>query len=91
VPYILHKDRIQCDKVVSGVVELCDKIDWDVGALNYIFSRILYAWFIRRRGYKTLNAIDGLLGCVSKEFYRKVTVPYEKEKEFENGDVYLLF
>jgi hypothetical protein len=89
MPYILHKDRVQCDKVVKAVVDLCDKIDWDVGAINYIFSRILYKWFIRRNSYTTICKIRGTLGCVSDEFYRRVAAPYEDMKKHVNGDVYL--
>lgn len=91
MPYILYRDRPECDKAVESVVDLCDSIDWDIGAINYIFSRILYAWFIRRRNYATICTIMGTLRCVSDEFYRRIAAPYEDDKKHVNGDVYTLF
>jgi hypothetical protein len=39
-------------------------------------------------GYSKFNRAEGVLSAVSKEFYRRVVVPYENSKWLENGDVY---
>ena len=38
--------------------------------------------------YQTLCEIEGALQCLSKEVYRRITVPYEDKKIMENGDVF---
>ena len=58
------------------------------GNLNYVITRILIE-YLRVHGmcYDTLCDIDGVLGDIAKEWYRRVVVPYEDKKIFENGDL----
>ena len=59
------------------------------GVINYIITSIIYYWWrSSAQNYETLNAIQGCLDCVSKEFYRRIVVPYEEKKCAENGDVF---
>ena len=46
--------------------------------------------FIAMNGvsYTTLNAVAGVLSCLSMEVYRRITAPYEEEKRSENGEVF---
>jgi hypothetical protein len=59
------------------------------GELNFAITRILNI-YIRRQpwNYQTLNDCLGALEGAKLEFYRRVVVPYEQDKEIENGDVY---
>jgi hypothetical protein len=61
----------------------------NVGELNFQISRLLDD-YVQRKGlsYETLNAVRGVLGCATDEFYRRVAAPYEDRKIKENGDVY---
>ena len=83
MPYIKAEDRYRFD-------DLLKTLDWNltVGELNYFISSICHNW-LRSKGvkYSNLNAVHGVLGCVDKELYRKVTGPYENEKIYENGPV----
>jgi hypothetical protein len=49
-------------------------------------------WYVRSqpKGYQTFNDALGALEGAKQEFYRRVVVPYEEQKRFENGDVYEL-
>jgi hypothetical protein len=38
--------------------------------------------------YTTLNAVSGVLSCLDKEIYRRITARYEDDKMSENGDVF---
>jgi hypothetical protein len=59
------------------------------GELNYKISTILDG-YIRDSGlsYTTLNEIIGVLECAKMELYRRVAVPYEDVKLWNNGEVY---
>ena len=59
------------------------------GELNYLLSQHIKS-FIAMNGvsYTTLNAVAGVLSCLSMEVYRRITAKYEDEKCYENGDVW---
>ena len=59
------------------------------GELNYQFTMVALN-YIDNNGlcYQSLNDIVGALECAKQEFYRRVVVPYEKQKRKDNGDVY---
>jgi hypothetical protein len=45
-------------------------------------------WLHKERvNYDRLSDLSGVLSNVSDEYYRKVMVPYEKQKEAENGSI----
>ncbi len=56
--------------------------------LDYIENLTQYECSQRKLDYTLLNEIMGVLESVKQEFYRRMVVPYEKEKEKINGDVY---
>ena len=84
MPYIAKSDRVKFKEDIS---EIASKIETD-GELNYVISRICHE-FIKTHGkrYSTLNTVHGVLNCVDKELYRRITSPYEDEKIKQNGDI----
>ena len=40
------------------------------------------------RSFQTFCEVEGVLQCLSKEIYRRLTAPYEDEKIKQNGDVF---
>lgn len=70
-------------------IRLSDKMDFKhPGELNFAIHKVLEL-YVDRNGlnYRTVNDIEGALGAVAKEFYRRVAKPYEKKKIKENGDI----
>lgn len=59
------------------------------GELNYLMSQLIKG-YVAMNGvsYTTLNAVAGVLSCLSMEVYRRITAKYEDEKMSENGDVF---
>jgi hypothetical protein len=64
------------------------------GELNYALTRVSMTYLEDRTLYKgdysyvDLNDIIGAFEAAKLEFYRRVVVPYEEQKRFDNGDVY---
>jgi len=90
MPYIKKEDRKWFDESINELVDrLCSLEDGPVaGELNYVISSILVRCMRRKKlCYKLANRLDGVLGCVCKEFYRRWIVPYEDIKIKENGDI----
>jgi hypothetical protein len=89
MPYITHREREPYDPHIKKLCEKLSDSEWEPGHINYIFSSIItYMW---KKGcgpsYRTINEIDGILGGVDKEFYRRHAGPYEDKKIKENGDL----
>jgi len=84
MPYIKKEDRKVFDDLVKKL-----KIDENTpsGELNYLITKILLKATGKKRTYKRLNELKGVLGCCGSEFYRRVIAPYEDEKIFRNGDL----
>jgi hypothetical protein len=59
------------------------------GELNFVLTLLLMQ-YVQDTGlnYQSICEVTGVLDNVSKEFYRRVAVPYEEKKILENGDVY---
>lgn len=59
------------------------------GELNFVLTAHIIE-YVEKHGlsYKIINDVLGALDGASKEFYRRVAVPYEDNKIKENGDVY---
>ena len=88
MPYI--KDSYQRRRVLDPTVGVSEpRRAQNVGELNFQITRLCYE-YAQRKGvsYETLNAVRGVLGCATDEFYRRVVAPYEDMKIKENGDVY---
>lgn len=86
MPYIDPAQRKVLDPIIGqfgGVVGG----DW-CGDLNYIITKLCLLFYLERPSYSRAKDVDGVLGTASKEWYRRVTTPYEDEKKAINGDVY---
>lgn len=77
MPYIRQIERKVLDTLID---EISVHVEHD-GQLNYIVTRLCHNW-IRKVGkkYTRLNQVIGVLHCVSMEFYRMITAPYEDAK-----------
>jgi hypothetical protein len=58
------------------------------GELNYAISILLREYWKTHENYQGINDIMGALSGAQAEFYRRVAVPYENKKIFDNGDIY---
>lgn len=87
MPYINQEARKVYDPHIDALCEELFESDWNVGHMNYIIYRIMIRFFTLRRSYQTINDIKGVLGNVWSEFYRKMAVPYEEDKEKDNGGI----
>lgn len=93
MPYIKQEDRDAYDGLIGGLVAVLEArrynlaSDSQVGDLNYIITALLTRVLPPGAGYKTLNAIIGVLECCKQEWYRKFVTPHEIEKEKKNGSI----
>ncbi len=87
MPYVEPDNRNLIDPFVSKAVDVCES--W--GDVNYAVTTLVAEYLLRNTiasiRYRDLQLAMGLFKCASKEFYRRIVVPYEKRKEFENGDI----
>jgi hypothetical protein len=95
MPYIKQEYRDALDPAINELVhqvKLLEPITGDAtkGNLNYTLTKIIMGVYGPKSEmrYAKIHDVEGLLGCVSKEFYRRVAEPYEDQKTIENGDVY---
>jgi len=88
MPYIKQGARIRLRETQTPL---------NVGELNYMITRLCTKFITdmevadnRSNGviYSVINDVLGALEGAKLEFYRRVAVPYEKQKRKENGDVY---
>lgn len=84
MPYIRQIERDQLDKHIDEMTRCIEH----VGQLNYIITRLCHNFIIKLGlRYVNLNAVMGVLHCVSAEFYRMIAIPYENIKIKENGAI----
>jgi len=84
MPYITQNLRKYFDE--CGIKEL--KID-NPGELNYCITKLVTMYLQGKDlKYQVINDIVGALEGAKQEFYRRIAVPYEMQKEAENGDVF---
>ena len=93
MPYIVPEKRRVLDPVVDDLVRALRDLQLDdtgkdnvEGNLNYVFSAVLNKLYTNN--YADINNAIGLLNCIALEYYQRFAVPYEKQKAFDNGDVY---
>lgn len=85
MPYIKQPHRPLFEESIQKIGNYLDT----PGDMNYVITKLAIEYMHRHgRSYTTFNAIEGAIQCASKEFYRRVIVPYETQKMVENGDVY---
>lgn len=99
MPYVDEYYRNKVDQNLNELIEFIGACghDKDAGVLNYCITRLLHGlagpydveckttspiW-----NYDRINKAQGVLSCVSQEFYRRVAAPYEDQKIQTAGDV----
>lgn len=83
MPYIDSELR---PRFAPGISALQETIQTE-GELNYVITRIVLAYLIKKLKYVTLNDVEGTLNHITKEIYRRVAVPYENLAIDRNGDL----
>jgi len=92
MPYIPQEKRDVLDPVIEELIQTFrglqsdDPEDNTQANLNYVLSRLLDKMYTSN--YQELNNAVGMLMCTALEYYRRIGVPYEDQKAFENGDVF---
>ena len=85
MPYIKAHMRPNYDIAMAPLLRFIEENKVSSGELNYLVTSILLA--IKPKKYDDMNAILGVLRCVSAEFERRILAPYEDRKIAENGDI----
>lgn len=81
MPYITPERR--------AALEYSITVPKNAGELNFMLAQLIIGYFhYHGVSYQTCNDVEGVLGCFGKEFYRRVTAPYEDGKIKTNGDVF---
>lgn len=92
MPYIKQEKREVLDPVIDDLVDKLRELQSDdpqdnvQGNLNYFLSCVLDR--VYNKNYQEVNNAVGMMICATLEYYRRLAVPYENQKIFENGDVY---
>ena len=61
----------------------------NAGELNYSLTRVCIDYIISMGlNYAHINDVLGALEGCKQEFYRRMVVDYENDKQHKNGDVY---
>lgn len=89
MPYIPEIDRRVFDHAMFSLTDVISSRGISNGELNYLIT-YLGNLYISKHGlsYNTGSDVIKALECAKLEFYRRVMVPYEDQKNFDNGDVY---
>ena len=89
MPYIPRKDRAQYQEALGAIARLIPQ-DRNLrpGHMNYVLSLLIEKVYGRALRYADHNEVVGMLACVSQEFYRRKTAPYEDLKISQEGDLH---
>lgn len=83
MPYITQKAR---DELIGDKKTRTPETP---GELNYMFTVLVDEYLnTKGRNYTTFQEAFGALEGAKLELYRRQVVPYEDQKNYENGDVY---
>jgi len=91
MPYIKQDKRDILDPAVESLLTRLKQLQLDddsnnmEGNMNYIFTKLLKQCY--GDSYAEINDALGVISAVQLEFYRRVAVPYEDQKIYDNGDV----
>lgn len=89
MPYIEKKEKEYLEPEISSLLEKLNSLtNQNSGTLNYLFTRIAHN-YIKNKGlrYQYLADVSSALQNADKEFYRRISIPYEDKKIKDNGDV----
>lgn len=94
MPYIKKEKRTKYDVLIDNlacILNTRENNDELAGEMNYVIFRLARILCDPKsggkRGYARIAVILSAIGEAEKEFRRRSLVPYEEEKEMENGDV----
>jgi len=85
MPYIKDELRYHYEECLaeSGI-----NTNTPCGHLNYLLTCIVQQYLGPRPNYQRYCEVEGVLGHMAKELYRRRAAPYEDQKIKENGDVF---
>ena len=83
MPYITKSNRKTIDECIDTYYPFI-KPD---GRLNYFLAKLFLKFRRQGMSYKTAKEFIGELEMAKIEIYRRWIVPYENDKQYENGDV----
>lgn len=93
MPYISQTKRQELDPHIDALLNAIRGLESDdpdhndtEGNVNYVVTRLLKRIYPGNR-YAEINSAMGVLNSVTSEYYRKVAVPLENQKEYDNGEV----
>lgn len=81
MPYIPQEDRAKIAVTIPPGL--------DAGHINFIIADIIDQWVGLVPNYDRLNSAIGILECCKEEVYSRVVTPYERNKQTQNGDVFM--
>jgi len=95
MPYITNDKRRKLDPIIDQLHHAIGELELDdfdgknntQGNLNYVVTRLLHLIYTQPTNYQAINDVNGLLMCIRDEFNQKVTIPYERQKEHDNGEI----
>lgn len=92
MPYIKQDKRDVLNPAIDSVLDALRQLESDdpdnnfEGNMNYIVSTLIAKSY--GTSYRDINDVVGFVTSALLEYYIRVAVPYEKQKAYENGDVY---
>ncbi len=88
MPYIPKEERGKYNGYIRDITTMLNRLsDEDKsGSLNYVITKMLKDMYPAR--YNDFNMLIGVLEAMKLELYRRMVVPYEKNKIDLNGDVF---
>jgi hypothetical protein len=57
------------------------------GELNYVITRLVSTYLGSNPNYSKFNEVVGAIESCKLELYRRLIVPYEELKKWDNGDL----
>ena len=85
MPYIKNENR---ERLFNPLYEPNGDLPGNCGELNYILTEIILEYLGKDARYQQYCEVEGVLGHIAKEVYRRRVADYEDEKIKENGDVF---
>ena len=88
MPYIPKSDRAQYQAALDEIAKLVPEDRASrAGHMNYVVSLLIEKVYGKEMRYADHNEVVGVLQCISYEFYRRKTAPYEDAKVKSEGDL----
>ena len=85
MPYIKNSEREAYEDIFDSS-PINSKTS--AGNLNYVLTKLIVQYIGANPEYQRFCEVEGVLGHVSQELYRRRVVGYENKKMMESDDVY---